>query len=313
MVKIVLDPGHGQNYNKGAVAPYYEGNQMFKLAYYLKPELERYGIAVKVTRSKVTDDPALSTRGKAAKGYDLFLSLHSNAPGNNASNYSAIRGTSIYDSVTRPNKALADALGQAIAKTMGHNFRGTNYRRGNNGDFYGVLRNAIAVGVPSAILIEHGFHTNPDDCRWLLDDNNLKKLAKAEAEVIAAHYKIIVKEDPNLRYGQVLKKGAKGVQVKKLQEDLIKLGYGKYMQPYGADGSFGAATENAVKAFQKDNKLSVDGVAGPKTQAKIDDLMKKNASDYKKMYNDAKKQADEYKKMYNDAKAKLDQIKKIVG
>lgn len=122
-----------------------------------------------------------------------------------------------------------------------------------------------------------------------------------------------VKGEDKLRYGKTLRKGDKGSVVKQLQQDLIALGYGKYMQPYGADGSFGAATENAVKAFQKDNKLSVDGVAGPKTQAKIDELMKKNASDYKKMYNDAKKQADEYKKMYNDAKAKLDQIKKIVG
>lgn len=122
-----------------------------------------------------------------------------------------------------------------------------------------------------------------------------------------------VKGEDKLRYGKTLRKGDKGSVVKQLQQDLIALGYSKYMQPYGADGSFGAATENAVKAFQKDNKLSVDGVAGPKTQAKIDELMKKNASDYKKMYNDAKKQADEYKKMYNDAKAKLDQIKKIVG
>lgn len=306
MVRIVLDPGHGQNYNKGAVAPYYEGNQMFKLAYYLKPELERYGIAVKVTRSKVTDDPALSTRGKMAKGYNLFLSLHSNAPPADAKDYSKIKGTSIYDSVTRPNKALADALGQAIAKTMGHNFRGTNYRRGNNGDYYGVLRNAVAVGVPSAILIEHGFHTNPDDCRWLLDDNNLKKLAKTEAEIIAAHYKIIVKEDPNLRYGQTLKKGAKGSQVKRLQEDLIKLGYGKHMEPYGADGSFGAATERAVKAFQADHKLAVDGSVGPATQAKIEALLKAPATDYKKLYEDEKKKRE-------SAERKLAEIKKIIG
>ena len=306
MVRIVLDPGHGQNYNKGAVAPYYEGNQMFKLAYYLNPELERYGIAVKVTRSKVTDDPALSTRGKMAKGYNLFLSLHSNAPPADAKDYSKIKGTSIYDSVTRPNKALADALGQAIAKTMGHNFRGTNYRRGTNGDYYGVLRNAVAVGVPSAILIEHGFHTNPDDCRWLLDDNNLKKLAKAEAEVIAAHYKIIVKEDPNLRYGQTLKRGAKGDRVKRLQEDLIKLGYKKYLDPYGADGSFGGATEKAVRAFQADHKLVVDGSVGPATQAKIEALLKAPATDYKKMYEDEKKKRE-------SAERKLAEIKKIIG
>ncbi len=114
------------------------------------------------------------------------------------------------------------------------------------------------------------------------------------------------REDANLRYGQVLKKGAKGAQVKKLQEDLIKLGYGNYMEPYGADGSFGGATLKAVEAFQKANGLAVDGSVGPATQAKIEALLKAPATDYKKMYEDTKKQLDV-------ANKKLADIKKIIG
>ena len=34
---------------------------------------------------------------------------------------------------------------------------------------------------------------------------------------------------------------------------------------YGADGKFGKQTEAAVKAFQKDNGLTADGVIGKKT------------------------------------------------
>ena len=65
----------------------------------------------------------------------------------------------------------------------------------------------------------------------------------------------------------VLRKGAKGDNVKALQILLIGRGYS--CGSYGADGDFGTATYNAVKAYQKDKGLSVDGVCGPKTWAKL--------------------------------------------
>lgn len=65
----------------------------------------------------------------------------------------------------------------------------------------------------------------------------------------------------------VLKKGAKGDEVKALQALLI--GYGFKMEnngkTYGVDGSFGTATENAVKAYQKAKGLTVDGKCGQQT------------------------------------------------
>ena len=60
-----------------------------------------------------------------------------------------------------------------------------------------------------------------------------------------------------------LKNGMEGSDVKELQTLLIECDYscGKY----GADGDFGDATEQAVRAFQKDHSLSIDGICGPKT------------------------------------------------
>ena len=60
-----------------------------------------------------------------------------------------------------------------------------------------------------------------------------------------------------------LRRGSSGEYVTLLQTKLIQLGFD--LSPYGADGKFGAKTENAVKAFQKEHWLTADGIVGPKT------------------------------------------------
>lgn len=70
-----------------------------------------------------------------------------------------------------------------------------------------------------------------------------------------------------------LGRGDSGSEVKTLQTNLITLGYS--CGASGADGDFGKDTEAAVKSFQKANGLTVDGLAGEKTQAKIKELMAK--------------------------------------
>ena len=57
----------------------------------------------------------------------------------------------------------------------------------------------------------------------------------------------------------VLKKGSTGENVKRMQAEL----------GLEADGSFGPATEAALKKWQTANGLAADGVAGPKTLAKL--------------------------------------------
>lgn len=62
-----------------------------------------------------------------------------------------------------------------------------------------------------------------------------------------------------------LQKGDKGSDVKVLQAILSGYGY----DPNGIDGVFGNGCQKAVKKFQKDRKLTSDGIAGKKTWAAL--------------------------------------------
>lgn len=73
-----------------------------------------------------------------------------------------------------------------------------------------------------------------------------------------------------------LKRGSKGEDVKKLQNDLNILGsYDNDGSKLVVDGSFGRRTEESVKRFQKENGLVVDGIVGKQTSGKIDLLKTK--------------------------------------
>ena len=61
----------------------------------------------------------------------------------------------------------------------------------------------------------------------------------------------------------VVRKGAKGNVTKLIQKRLLSLGY--KLPKWGADGGFGDETVDAVKAFQANNGLSVDGIVGQNT------------------------------------------------
>lgn len=65
----------------------------------------------------------------------------------------------------------------------------------------------------------------------------------------------------------VLRKGTKGAEVKALQY-LLK-GQGYNLGVYGADGDFGSATLEAVKEFQRDAHLTIDGIVGINTWTKL--------------------------------------------
>ena len=75
-------------------------------------------------------------------------------------------------------------------------------------------------------------------------------------------------------------RGDTGSAVKKMQEMLIACGYS--CGPCGADGDFGAGTEQAVKNFQKKKGLDVDGLYGQKTKKKLEAAYKKKTAAKKK-------------------------------
>ena len=86
-------------------------------------------------------------------------------------------------------------------------------------------------------------------------------------------------ETPRSEYGSesiesgyyVVHKGDKGKGVREIQTYLLKLNYD--IGPKGVDGFFGPATETAIKKFQQDNNLVVDGKVGKKTWKMLEDLV----------------------------------------
>lgn len=195
--KIHLDPGHyGSSYNQSPVNKNYKESEFaWIFTNYLKSELELRQMIVTLSRKTQEANPSLYDRGYGAKGSDLFLSLHSNAAGAESVDYPLAvcmldDKKYQFDEVSRE---LGGRLATIIAQTMGTKQCGkvmtkvSDSDRDRNGikddEYYGVLHGAKMAGVPG-IILEHSFHTNKKAANWLTVSENLRKLAKAEAEVI---------------------------------------------------------------------------------------------------------------------------------
>lgn len=202
-IKIMLDAGHYGKYNRSPAVPaYYESEFTFKFVNMLKAALEAYGFTVGTTRKDQAKDLGLTNRGKTAKGYNLFISIHSNAVGsgvNNSVDY-PVAITMVNDdkvSIDEESKAVGEILAQVVASVMGTSQAARTYTklsindRDGNGikddEYYGVLHGAKLVGVPG-IILEHSFHTNAKAAAWLLKESNLQAMAAAEAAALAKYY-----------------------------------------------------------------------------------------------------------------------------
>ncbi len=160
----------------------------------LKAALERYGIVVKTTRETQNTPLGVYRRGAISKGCDLFLSLHSNAAG------APVNETVDRVIVYVPLDGSGDEIGQMfvdqISLIMGTQQKGRiGAREGSNGDYYGVIRGAAAVGTVGLIL-EHSFHTNTRSTNCLMKESNLTRLAEEEAVVIAEYFDVLGSEAP---------------------------------------------------------------------------------------------------------------------
>ena len=180
-IKILLDAGHGAGtaHNRGYVGAKWknEGDGNYNFSMLLKKELEALGITVGLTRPNIANNPGLSARGTMAKGYDLFLSLHTNAGGGT--------GVEIFEDVNARNTNLALSLCKIISQTLNITNRGVKYRYDGKSNYYGVLR---ANQAKAGMLIEHCFHDNKSDVTKYEDRAPL--LAFNMAKTIAEHYGI---------------------------------------------------------------------------------------------------------------------------
>lgn len=232
----MLDPGHAGSYYNASpvVAGYYESNMTWSLANKLKGCLEEYGFQVGLTRQTKDEDPELTERGRRSAGYDLFLSLHSNAAGSESPDAPWIIHFLPDGKTSVDDKSLAAArlLGPVISRVMGvsapyYYTKGVDFDRDGNGyvddEYYGVLFGAKSVGVPGVIL-EHSFHTNEKATKWLMNEKNLTLLAEAEAEALAEYYGMKKEEEEEVTAAELEKLNER---IRRLEEavDEVKITY----------------------------------------------------------------------------------------
>ncbi len=228
MAKICIDPGHYGKFNRSPGVPeYYESETVWKLSQLQKKYLEQMGHTVILTRNNPDKDLALQSRGKKSKGCDIFISYHTNAVGNGMNekvNYVAIYHLvdDTTTSVDDISKDFANKIAPVIGDTMGLPYkvltRKAESDRNNDGikndNYYGVLHGSRLVNTPG-VIIEHGFHTNTNTVKWLLDDNNLDKLARAEARFINDYFnKTEFKPEPEKEKPEVQKVNSENFTVK---------------------------------------------------------------------------------------------------
>lgn len=210
---------------------------------------------------------------------DYFISVHLNKT-------KGAKGTEVY---TYEGRQFEDAL--EVCKNIAD--LGFVNRGVKNGTGLYVVKRTKA----KSMLIEVCFVDEPDASTY-------KKVgAKKIAEAI---YKAIVDTNipkpskPVQEQKNYLSKGDKNNEVKTMQTMLIACGYS--CGEHGADGEFGSDTDKAVRAFQKDNGLEVDGKYGINSKSKL-----------VKLYNISKTPSMNYYKQYLGKSLKIDEVLKAIG
>lgn len=188
---VLLDAGHYAYYNQGVIKEYWESLNNWTQHLLLKEELENRGFIVYTTRTDEEKDLALYDRGYQVKKYgaDIFLSIHSNAPGGN---HPEISGVVVNHSISAnaEQKELAERLAMVMSYTMINGINSIYSKKSTKGDYdyYGVLRGAVAGGCTNCFILERGFHTNKSDCNWLLNEDNLRTMAINLADLLDEYY-----------------------------------------------------------------------------------------------------------------------------
>lgn len=192
-MRVMIDPGHyGYYVNQSPIdRNYYESATVWKLGNYLVTSLRNRGVETELTRHDISENPPLVTRGEKSKGYDLFVSVHTNATGN--SQGSDIANFPVcYTQVSGASTDIANRIGKALMPLFSASkWEAYSVKNAYGKDYYGVLQGATNVGTPG-LIVEHGFHTCKANLQLLEQDSFLHQLAETDAQVI---YEYLVEQE----------------------------------------------------------------------------------------------------------------------
>lgn len=76
---------------------------------------------------------------------------------------------------------------------------------------------------------------------------------------------------PTLTFNVPMPRGNRGPEIADLQKSLVAFGY--RLPRFGVDGIRGQETSAAIRQFQQDNGLKVDGIPGPETIRKVNSML----------------------------------------
>lgn len=268
---VVLDPGHGGS-DPGAVsADLREKDLTLKIAKRVRDTLQKYyQVTVKMTRTK---DEGLSLKERTDYANrlkaDYFCSIHINAGGGTGYEDYIYNKLSDSSSTGKKRSAVHNEVKKVLSK-----YGITN--RGKKKANYHVLRETSM----SAMLSENLFIDTAQDQKLLKNNAFLNDIADAHAHGIAKALGIKKSNNSNSSKKKssskkptgLIKKGDRGSDVTSLQRTLKKYGYD--LGRAGVDGIFGVRTEEAVKQFQRDEQIAVDGIVGPQTKKALEDRKK---------------------------------------
>ena len=277
MFKIAYGAGHNNSTSNGIPTSLHSPRVN---EWYLNDRIARYFAEAAKAYENVellrVDDPkgieatVLANRVKKANdwGADFFLAIHHNA-GIGGGSGGGIVAFSYQEGTV--GATYREAIYAACIAAGG--LKGNRWDATLAEDFY-VLK---YTNMP-AVLMEYGFMDSTTDVPVILQETYAKAMGYATMEGIAKAAGLRKKNEPSkneetpaVPYSGVqvklreLSKGSEGAQVKTLQRLLYAMDY--YASTI--DGSFGAVTEAAMKAYQKAVGITADGIAGQQTWNKL--------------------------------------------
>lgn len=227
-------------------------------------------------------------KGQATKLSENFNSLEFDCHGSGCCSE-----TIINPKLVEYVQKIRDHFGKSITVTSGyrcpvHNKRiggatGSRHSKGDAADIVvsgvaprEVAKYAESIGIKGIGLYEtnadgHFTHVDTRDVKSFWYGQNEAKRTTFGGSTPAPDPSPAPAPKPSIN-NNVLSIGDTGEDVRKLQEQLVKLGYN--VGSKGPDGDFGSKTYAAVIDFQRKHNLKDDGIVGPLTENAIKEAIK---------------------------------------